>query len=141
MVTAGTLTLTIQQMVDGEGLTHLTIESKSSTGLPPSKEQRLLNNETRHATHPLFGKITGRTQWVSLADLPSKWLATGWEESTTKVILMTTEHLDVGAVTYQANGIAVIGGARHYVRHIEVQKGTERVEAKLIYDYLSPLEA
>ncbi|KAJ5530285.1 hypothetical protein N7527_003678 [Penicillium freii] len=89
----------IKQYTDEAGLTHLTIDSKSGSGLPGSTENRLLNNETRHANHPLFGKITGRTSWVNLADLPSPWLADGWEQSTTRAILMTTEHLDIDGVS------------------------------------------
>ncbi|CAI7618713.1 unnamed protein product [Penicillium viridicatum] len=84
----------IKQYTDEAGLTHLTIDSKSGSGLPGSTENRLLNNETTHANHPLFG----RTSWVNLADLPSPWLADGWEQSTTRAILMTTEHLDIDGV-------------------------------------------
>ncbi|OQD67491.1 hypothetical protein PENPOL_c003G07263 [Penicillium polonicum] len=98
VVNVGSITMTIKQYTDEAGLTHLTIDSKSGSGLQGSTENRLLNNETRHANHPLFGKITGRTAWVNLADLPSPWLTNGWEQGTTRAILMTTEHLDIGGV-------------------------------------------
>ncbi|OAA50790.1 hypothetical protein BBO_00737 [Beauveria brongniartii RCEF 3172] len=140
MLTAGTITLRIKQEVDDEGLTHLTIDSKSGTGLPGSTERRLFNNETRQGNHPLFGKITGRTRCAALDDLPSDWLATGWEDDTSRVILMATEHLDIGAVTYKAGALELIDGDRRYVRHVEVQKGEEQLKTKIIYDYLGPLD-
>ncbi|CAI7636924.1 unnamed protein product [Penicillium glandicola] len=140
VLNVGSITMTIKQHIDEAGLTHLTIDSKSGSGLPGSTENRLLNNETRHANHPLFGKITGRTAWVNLADLPSTWLADGWEQGTTRAILMTTEHLDVDGVTYQAGGFEQLHGEHRYVRHIEVRKGDETLKAKLVYDYLGPLE-
>jgi len=140
VLTAGTITMNIRQTVDEEGQTHLTIESKSGSGLPSSTEARLLNNETRHVNHPIFGKITGRTRWAALTDLPSEWLASGWEEGTIKVILMTTEHLDVDAVTFQAGGFEFVRGERYYVRHVEVRKGSELLQVKLVYNYLGPFE-
>lgn len=140
VLTASAITMRIQQSVDDQGLTHLTIESKSGSALPSSTENRLLNDETRHANHPIFGKITGRTRWAELSALPSEWLASGWETGTTRVILMTTEHLDHDAVTYQAGGLEILDGERRYVRHVEVRKGGEVLQAKLVYDYVGPLE-
>lgn len=136
----GSITMTIKQYADEAGFTHLTIDSKSGSGLPGSTESHLLNNETRHPNHPLFGKITGRTAWVNLADLPSPWLADGCEQGTTRAILMTTEHLDIDGVTYQAGGFEQLNGEHRYVRHIEVRKGGEALKAKLVYDYLGPVE-
>ncbi|CAI7662729.1 unnamed protein product [Penicillium crustosum] len=99
VLNVGNITMTIKQYADKAGFTHLTIDSKSGSGVPGSIENRLLNNETRHASHPLFGKITGCTARVNLADLPSAWLADGWEQGTTRAIIITTEHLDIDRVT------------------------------------------
>lgn len=138
--------MSIKQFTDAQdpSLTHLHIETKSGSGLPASTEARMLNDQIKHADHPLFGKITGRTRWAAVQEgeggLPSKFLAEGWEESTKRVVLMTTEHLDVNAVTYQAGGIEVVGGERRYVRHVEVRKGTEVLQVKLVYDYVGPVE-
>jgi hypothetical protein len=137
----GTITATIKQTVDADGLTHLTIDSKSGAGLPGSTENRILNNEARSKKHPLFGNVAGRTRWAELNDLPSPWLAEGWEEGTTKVVLMTTDHIDTNATTYQAGGIALVNGERRYVRHIEVRKGSDVLKARIVYDYLGPLDA
>lgn len=140
VLTVGTVTMSIKQTVDEEGVTHLTIDNKAGSGLPGSTESRILNDQIRNADHPLFGKITGRTRWAELTDLPSPWLSSGWEDGTTKVVLMTTEHLDVNAVTYQAGALEIFKGERRYVRHVEVRKGEEVLQVKLVYDYLGPLE-
>lgn len=66
----GTITMSIKQVMDEEGLTHLTIDSKSVSGLLSSTENRFLNNEIRNANYPLFGKITSRIRWAALTDLP-----------------------------------------------------------------------
>lgn len=137
----GTITMTIKQVVNDQGVTLLTIDSKSGAGLPGSTENRILNNETRSKKHPIFGNVAGRTRWAELNDLPSPWLAEGWETGTTRLVLMTTEHVDIEAVTYQAGGIALVDNERRYVRHVEVQKGEEKLKARIVYDYLGPLDA
>jgi hypothetical protein len=83
VLNAGTITANIRQTVDADGLTHLTIDSKSGHGLPGSTENRILNGETRGKKHPLFGQVAGSTRWAGLNDLPSPWLAEGWEAGTT----------------------------------------------------------
>jgi hypothetical protein len=133
--------MTIKQTIDAEGLTLLTIDSKSGAGLPGSTENRILNNETRSKKHPIFGNVAGRTRWAELNDLPSTWLAEGWEAGTTRVVLMTTEHQDIDALTYQAAGIELVNNERRYVRHVEVRKDKEELKARLVYDYLGPLDA
>ncbi|KAN0111045.1 hypothetical protein V8E51_007432 [Hyaloscypha variabilis] len=142
VLSVGSISASIQQTIDpASGLTHMTIDSKSGAGLPGSTENRILNNETRSKKHPLFGNIAGRTRWAKLDDLPSSWLAEGWEEGTERVVLMTTEHLDLDATTHQAGGIEVVEGERRYVRRVEVKKGSEELKARIVYDYLGPLEA
>ncbi|KAJ5993160.1 hypothetical protein N7451_008884 [Penicillium sp. IBT 35674x] len=139
VLTVGSFTLTIRETVDEEGVTHLIIDTKPSSGLPGTTERRVLNNEPSELTHPLFGKIRGRTKWVALADLPSEWLGCGFQDGTEKAMLMTTDHIDIDTVTYQAGGFEIINEERRYVRHVEVRNiGVQQV--KLVYDYLGPLE-
>lgn len=54
---------------------------------------------------------------------------------------MTTLHLDINIVTYQAGGFEIINGEQRYVRYVEAQKGEIVQQAKLVYDYLGPLES
>jgi hypothetical protein len=56
-------------------------------------------------------------------------------------VLMTTDHIDAGAMTYQVGGIAIVDGERRYVRFIEVSKGSDVLKARIVYDYLRPAEA
>ncbi|ATZ46577.1 hypothetical protein BCIN_01g11470 [Botrytis cinerea B05.10] len=142
VLNVGTISLKITQTISPlDSLTHLDIESKSGAGLPGSVENRILNDETRSKKHPLFGNVVGRTRWAELSDLPSKYLGEGWEEGTKKVVLMTTEHTDIGATTWQAGGIEKeMNGERRYVRRVEVRKGEEVLMARIVYDYLGPLE-
>ncbi|KAJ9137154.1 Calycin [Pleurostoma richardsiae] len=141
VLTVGTFTLTIQETVDEAGLTHLVIDTKPGSGLPGTTERRVLNDEPSELTHPLFGKIRGRTKWLAPAELPSEWLGAGFEDGTVKTMLMTTDHLDIDAITYQAGAFQVIKEERRYVRNVEVQRGDESQRVKLVYDYLGPLEA
>lgn len=139
------ITMSIEQSKDNEGVTHLSIHSKPNSGLPGSTETRVLNNEPRELKHPIFGMIRGRTKWVSKADLPSDWLRENLEgQSSEGFILMTTEHLDTNATTYQANGFEVINGDNRYVRHVQVNgasEADEQARVKLVYDYLGPIKA
>ncbi|KAJ5592074.1 hypothetical protein N7537_008978 [Penicillium hordei] len=116
VLNVGSITMTIKQYADEAGVTHLTIDSKSGSGLP--------------GPHSL-----GEPGRPSIP-----WLADGWEQGTTRAILMTTEHLDIDGITYQAGGFEQLNGEHRYVRHIEVRKGGEILKAKLVYDYLGPLE-
>ena len=145
VITASAITMSIEQRKDGEGVTRLSIHSKPNSALPGSTETRVLNNGPRELEHPIFGKIRGRTAWVSKADLPSEWLGQNLEgQSSNGLILMTTEHLDTNATTYQANGFESIGGKNHYVRRVQVNgenEPDEQARVKLVYDYLGPIEA
>jgi hypothetical protein len=143
VLTMSPVVASIQQRVNEAQLTCITIHSKPSSGLPRTTEQRVLNGESRELTHALFGRIRGRTEWVERADLPAEWLGAGLEVDASangRIILMTTEHLDINATTYQANGFEVVSSQRHYVRRVEVRKGDDVTRVRLVYDYLGPAE-
>ncbi|KAG0153802.1 hypothetical protein PDIDSM_1181 [Penicillium digitatum] len=71
-------------------------------------------------TTPSLARSPAAQPESTLPYLPSTWLADGWEQGTTRAILMTTEHLDINGVTHRAGG--------------------ETLKAKLVYEYLGRLE-
>lgn len=143
IIAMATITLTINQTVDSTtGHTHLGIESKPNGGLPGTMEKRVLDWAPVTLNHAMLGNIRGRSKWCKLADLESEFLREGWEEGTEEVMHFYTVHLDEkGLVTQQVVGFMVIDGVRYHARRLLVTKGTtERIEAKLVYNYIELVE-
>ncbi|KAE9365419.1 hypothetical protein N431DRAFT_430924 [Stipitochalara longipes BDJ] len=138
-----TITLTITQTVDSTtGNTQLDIESKPNGGLPGTMEKRVLDWAPVTLNHALLGNIRGRSRWCKLSDLDAPFLRDGWEEGTDEVIHFYTQHLDdKRLVTQQVMGFVVIDGVRHHARRVLVTKGEkERLEAKIVYNYIEPVD-
>ncbi|CAN8105604.1 unnamed protein product [Discula destructiva] len=126
------------------GLTHMTIENKPSTNMPSITEVRVLNFQKVELTHPLFGRVRGRSRWTGTKDLEDidVFLTRGFgEEMNGKFVHIMTEHLDYNAVTQQAWGFEEIEGTRFHTRNIVVSRGDEVLRVKLVYDYVGPRPA
>lgn len=137
-----TITLTITQTVNSTtDNTQLDIESKPNGGLPGTLEKRVLDWVPVALTHALLGRIRGRSRWCRLAELDSVFLREGWEEGTQEVIHFYTKHLDgKRLVTQQTVGFVVIDGVRRHARRVLVTKGEmERLEARIVYNYVEPV--
>lgn len=134
-ISKANLELVIKQYVDDSGITHLDTEVKPSMG-PAQKEERILDWEhVSEANHPLFGNGKARCKWVKLDEVSDEFLSTGWEEGTTEVILMQND-MESGCNTTLIHGFEIMGGKRHYVRHVVCKKGKDEAKVKLVYDYL-----
>lgn len=129
------LELVIKEYVDDSGITHLDIDVKPSMG-PAQKESRILDwEQPSEANHPLFGNGKARSKWATLEDLTDEYFKQGWEAGTTEFIVQQNE-MESGANTTLVHGFEIIGGERHYVRHVMTKKGKEEAKVKLVYDYL-----
>ncbi|POS82757.1 hypothetical protein EPUL_006254 [Erysiphe pulchra] len=154
-----TLTLSVNQTIDDSGITHIVIEQTATGGIPGTTESRKLSWELQEHTDHVFGTIKGRTRWIHLdaikeplpeedyEDTPEdiKFLTEGWIEDESENGGPNGErHIDsfvrnesVGWTARQIWGFQMIEGARYYVRHIVVKKGSKVHQVKLIYDWKS----
>lgn len=133
-----TITMNVKQTIDETTKDmHLNIENQPSGGMPASQENRVLNWTPVELNHPLFGNIRGKSRQIKLADLEDAYLKSGWEEGTEDLLQFYTEHLDkAGVVTQQIVGFMVVDGVRRQARQVLVTSGDDRLEIRLVYDYL-----
>ncbi|RDW59259.1 hypothetical protein BP5796_12183 [Coleophoma crateriformis] len=144
VLSMASVTVTIKEWEEG-GLTHIHVENRPASGLPPTTEDRIFDYKGIELAHPLFGKVRSQTRWAGAADLDEvdEFLAKGFETEASKTLFVhiMTEHLDHGVVTHQAWGFEEVEGERFQTRHIVVKKGDEVLRMMLAYDYLGPRPA
>lgn len=133
------MTLNVKEYEDAESkLTKIDITQTATGGLKGTSEHRTLDNEYREHSDWLFGKVKARSQWiVSPADLPDDdFLKKGWEDGTTEWVYGYVESLDNGWTAAQTWGFSIVNGDRRHTRNVVIAKGKERVEIRLVYDYV-----
>ncbi|KAF4978060.1 hypothetical protein FZEAL_5526 [Fusarium zealandicum] len=117
--------------------THIDIE-QSASGLTSTQENRCLDSTFREHSDWLFGAVNGKSQFITLDEVEDDFLKQGWLiEGEGKFIYSYVESQGKGWIATQVWGFKEVNGERRYVRHVLVTKGTERVTAKLIYDFVS----
>ncbi|KAI0394811.1 hypothetical protein F5Y17DRAFT_426248 [Xylariaceae sp. FL0594] len=152
-----TVEIEVKQYTDEEGKVHVHIEQTASK-LSSTTEKRTADWQPREHSDWLFGRVEGRTRFITaeqLAELVAgeavakKWtktdhLARDWlagEEEKTgpdgASLLLNHVEADAGWFATQVWGFQNVGGERRYVRNVVVAKGDEFVEFKMIYDYVS----
>ncbi|KAF4453396.1 hypothetical protein F53441_3928 [Fusarium austroafricanum] len=115
--------------------THIDI-TQSASGLTSTQENRCLDFNDREHSDWIFGRVKGRSRFVTLDQVEDDFLKQGWlVEGDGQFVESIAESVDNGWVATQIWGFEEIKGERRYVRHVLVTKGSERVTAKLIYDY------
>lgn len=131
---AATIELTIK-IHELDGTTRFDTAIKPSIG-PQSTEERFLDwARVVDIKHPLFGTGKNRTKWVKMAELDDAFLATGWEDGSDELILAQND-MDSGIVTKLVHGFEIVGGERHYVRHVlSKNKKGEEAKVRLVYNY------
>lgn len=127
-------------------VTHIEIDQTGTGGMKGSTEKRCLDHLFRDHKDWLFGSCRGQSKWIKAEEIEDKWLAGNgeWLEGEEEKggpngethVLSHVESVDNGWTATQIWGFQLVGGERKYVRHIVVAKGAERVELKLVYDYL-----
>ncbi|KAI0408864.1 hypothetical protein F4802DRAFT_299539 [Xylaria palmicola] len=162
---AATITLTIKHYIDeaGAGATHIDIE-QSASGLSSTHEARTLDWAAREHKDWLFGRVSGRSRYITRAELAalvapggeardgnwvdSDFLTKDWLEEKTEggeggegsseaKLVLSHVAADAGWFATQAWGFQTIGGERRHVRNLVVAKGDKFYSFKMIYDYLS----
>ncbi len=156
LVGNATLTLTVKHYTappsppadpSGPEVSHIEIEQTGTGGLKGSTERRCLDYTFREHSDWLFGTVQGQSKWMTPADITDEFLKGKegeWLEGEEEKggpngethILSHVESQDSDWTATQIWGFQIIGGERKYTRHIVVAKGSERVELKLVYDYL-----
>lgn len=124
--------------------TNIDIEQTDTGGLKGTSEHRCLDMEWREHSDWLFGNCRGQSNWVSAEEIDDAHLAKDWLEGPAEAtgpdgkshILSFVENLDSGWTAKQIWGFQDVNGERRYVRNIVVAKDGERVEFKLIYDFI-----
>ncbi|KAJ4196530.1 Hypothetical protein NCS54_00062500 [Fusarium falciforme] len=114
--------------------THVDIV-QSASGLTSTKENRCLDETFREHSDWLFGNVKGSSKFVTLDEIDDDFLKQGWLPDQPKFIRSYVESQGNGWIATQIWGFEEINGERRYVRHVLVTKGSERVTAKLVYDY------
>lgn len=145
IINSSPITLHMRQWTDeATGLAHLDIENRPDSGLPGTKEERVLNWEPSKVTSQIFGELIGRTRYISPADLKlqdeDEALSQGWEPGLEELVQMQTEHVDAGALTKQVCGFELLDGKRYHTRHVVVTKAEQVLKVRVVYDYLGPNE-
>jgi hypothetical protein len=116
------LTVTTKQWEDA-GETHLELQNTVSSALPSTTEKFVLNWEANELYDRFFGNCRDRTRWIAAKELEEQYLKEGWEEGTSEVIQVFTDHLDVDVTTDQAWGFEIVEGIRRHTRRLVVRKG------------------
>lgn len=149
----GTITLHIRHYrVDpeqGQGdqkIEKIDIDQTISGGIPGTSENRTLTWQERENNDHLFGPVIGKSRRVKADELDIEWLKEGWTDDTYEHGLVQawaasdTPRSGTTWIGNQTWGIEKINGERRYTRHVDFTgpKG-EKVQTKLIYDYLGHL--
>ena len=99
-------------------------------------ENRTLDYAWREHEDRIFGKVKGRSRWVKLAEVDDDdFLKTGYDDVEGEHVQALAESIGGGWTADQVWGFEVVGGERHYVRHVVVRKGDDWKQARLVYDY------
>lgn len=136
-----TVTLHTKEYVDEQGVTHIDIQQTATGGVKGNTENRTLDDTFREHTDWLFGHVKGRTGWVpSRAEIGGGggdgFLTEGWEDGQEEWVVANVESLDRGWKVIQVWGFRVVNGERRHARNTVATKGSERVELRLVYDYV-----
>lgn len=132
-----------------ETATHIDIQQIATAGMKGTREERCLDTVFRPHSDWIFGNVKGQSKWLALDEVTDDFLKSGWLTTDAEKtgpggkdhILSFVENLDNGWTAEQIWGFMEIEGERRYVRNIVIRKKDERVNLRLVYDYLGPLSS
>ncbi|KAH6916868.1 hypothetical protein BKA70DRAFT_315306 [Coprinopsis sp. MPI-PUGE-AT-0042] len=144
----GTLTLVVKHTKDAAGVETINIDQTLTGGIPGASEQRILSWEDREVADPTYGAILTKARRVKPSELDVEWLKMNWTADTAEhgvVQIISKSDTAKSGYTWSADqtwGIEEVNGERRYARHVKFAgpKG-EDIEARLVYDYLGPLDS
>ena len=80
-ISFATVTLTVKQYVDKDGLTHIDIQQVATGGISGTTENRTLDWTWRDHKDGIFGQVKGKSRWVKLEDVDDdEFLKTGYDD-------------------------------------------------------------
>ncbi|KAL2107937.1 hypothetical protein VUR80DRAFT_4478 [Thermomyces stellatus] len=128
--------------------THIDIQQIATAGMKGTREERCLDSTERPHSDWIFGNVRGQSRWLSLSEIEDDFLRSNWlegdEEKTGPEgkdhVWSFVRSVDSDWTAEQIWGFQTIEGERRYCRNIVIRKGDERVNMRLVYDYLGPLE-
>ena len=126
----------------------INIVQVATGGLTGTTEHRCLDYHYRDHADWLFGNLRGRGKFMNVDEIEDEFLKKGWIEGEAEAtgpegkshVLSHVESVDNGWTATQVWGFQMIGGERKYARNIIVAKGSERVEMRLVYDWIGEEE-
>lgn len=116
-----TVTLHIKEYEDDAKVTHCDISQTATGGVKGTTENRTFDNEWRDHSDWLFGKVKGRTQWIS-SPSDDAFLNSNWEEGSKEWVYGYVESYDNGWTAAQTWGFQIVNGERRYARNIVIAK-------------------
>ncbi|KAI0546816.1 hypothetical protein F4679DRAFT_575241 [Xylaria curta] len=155
---AATVTIVAKQYIDDAGTTHIDID-QSASGLSSTREARVLDWTGREHKDWLFGKVEGKSRfitadelasfvaedgearkegWVDSASLAEDWIENQEAEGKGpkgETNILNHVKAEAGWFATQVWGFQDIGGERRYVRNVVVAKGDTFESFKMIYDF------
>ena len=141
-----TVTQHIMHYTDDTGKTRIDIEQTVLGGIQASPEKRTLDWTERSHSDRIFGELLGKSRYIAPAELPEAevggdkdWLCEGWDEEGVKVESWV-ENKNAEWTAIQIWGFGLVDGARYWIRRVVVQKGAEKIRARLVYNYAGELD-
>ncbi|KAF4510563.1 hypothetical protein G6O67_002440 [Ophiocordyceps sinensis] len=124
----------------GDGpFTHIDIW-QSAAGLTSTEELRCLDDHARPHSDWLFGAVEGRSRWARLADVGDEYLGAGWlttgDGNDDDVVFNHVVSMGNGWTATQVWGFQDVGGERRHCRNVVIEKGAQRAEFRLVYDFV-----
>jgi hypothetical protein len=101
-----------------------------------------LQSDRPHSDH-IFGDVVGKTRRIKPLGLSDKWLQEGWDPTTIENGLIDSLVRSEGGgwTANQVWGFEDVKGVRKFVRHLLFTKGSKRLDKRMVYDYIEPLDA
>ncbi|KAF7854201.1 hypothetical protein EAF04_010498 [Stromatinia cepivora] len=138
------VTLHTTQTQDENGLVTLTMERVASVGLAGTAEIRRLNWDTKEHKDHIWGNTRIRSRYIPTVDVEEgeEFLKTGWLEETAlgDCIQDKMESATGSWTSVTVWGFGLIKEERRLARHILVRRGYEIAMARLVYDYIGPVQ-
>lgn len=129
--------LTIRVRQSGEGpQTRLELDHSIAADLPGFTDRYILDWQPIEKEDAYFGNIRERARLTEVRSLQDAYQRQGWEEGTTQLLELVTEHLDVGVTTSQVCGFAIVDGVKRHVRRLVVTKVEQVLRLSAIFDYV-----
>ncbi|KAI1390084.1 uncharacterized protein F4822DRAFT_400838 [Hypoxylon trugodes] len=143
-----------------ELVSRVDIEQVATAGVKGTTENRCLDFEAREHSDWLFGRVAGRSKFISIDELRAlvgeegearkeRWVeddfvAKGWLEGDAEKggpngethIVNHAQSLDNGWTALQVWGFQEVGGERRYTRNVVVAKEGKFYAFKMVYDWV-----